>query len=70
MLRATPGLAVERSGLRGQTRPEGLVLDREEPTLAYGPAYLGLMRAAPLLAVLCLASSFGLAGRSRRPGRA
>ena len=70
VLQARPGLTVERSEPRAQSRPRALVLDEEEPTLAYGHAYIGLMRAAPLLAALCLASSFGLERRSRRLAQA
>jgi hypothetical protein len=66
VLQPTPGLAIERSEPHAQSRPRALVLDQEEPTLAYGPGYVGLMHAAPLLAGLCLVSSLSLAWRRRR----
>ncbi|MCR0981960.1 hypothetical protein [Roseomonas populi] len=73
VLKREPAMWIERPEARDRPLPEQIVLDRDEPSLAYGRLYVPLMRAAPALApvlagaaVLLLAISVRRRARTRR----
>ncbi|WP_338664307.1 hypothetical protein VQH23_03895 [Pararoseomonas sp. SCSIO 73927] len=73
VLKRAPALWIERPEARDRPLPDQIVLDRDEPTLAYAWLYLPLMRAAPALApalagaaVLLLAISARRRAQARR----
>jgi hypothetical protein len=50
VLKRGPAAWIERPEVRGEPSPSSIVLDRDEPDLAYGRLYRSLMRMAPALA--------------------
>ena len=72
VLKSAPDFRVERPEASGSALGHEIVLDAEESQLAYGWAYLGLMRAVPVLATLMVGLAAVLvatSGRQRRRRR-
>lgn len=66
VLKTSPDPSMERPELRGPPISTEIVLDTEEPQLAYGPLYLGLMRIVPALAAIMIAAAAILWGATRQ----
>ena len=69
VLKTAPSARMERPEAEGRPIAKEIVLDSEEPQLAYDWLYFGLMRAVPFLVAVMLATSVLLLTTSPRRGQ-